>query len=107
LRRGEPVNAIWLLAAALSVFAIGYRFYSKLIADKVLVLDPSRATPAVRNDGLDYVPTEKWIVYGHHFAAIAGAGPWSGPCSPRRWVICRVRCGSCSASSLPVRCRTS
>jgi len=80
LRRGEPVNAIWLLAAALSVFAIGYRFYSKLIADQVLQLDPTRATPAVlRNDGLDYVPTEKWIVYGHHFAAIAGAGPLVGP----------------------------
>jgi carbon starvation protein len=80
LRRGEPVNAIWLLAAALSVFAIGYRFYAKLIADKVLMLDATRATPAVlRNDGLDYVPTDRWIVYGHHFAAIAGAGPLVGP----------------------------
>ena len=80
LRRGEPVNAIWLLAAALAVFAIGYRFYSKLIADRVLGLDPTRATPAIlRNDGLDYVPTDKWIVYGHHFAAIAGAGPLVGP----------------------------
>jgi carbon starvation protein len=62
------------------VFSIGYRFYSKFIADKVLRLDPTRATPAVlRNDGLDYVPTDKWIVYGHHFAAIAGAGPLVGP----------------------------
>ena len=80
LRRGEPINAIWLVAAALATFVIGYRFYSKLIADRVLVLDPTRATPAhLRNDGLDYVPTDKWIVYGHHFAAIAGAGPLVGP----------------------------
>jgi len=80
LSRGESVNAIWLVAAALAVFAIAYRFYSKFIADKVLGLDPTRATPArLRNDGLDYVPTDKWIVYGHHFAAIAGAGPLVGP----------------------------
>jgi carbon starvation protein CstA len=80
LKRGEPVNAIWVVAASLAVFAIAYRFYSKFIADKVLGLDPTRATPAVlRNDGLDYVPTDKWIVYGHHFAAIAGAGPLVGP----------------------------
>jgi carbon starvation protein CstA len=80
LNRGESVNAIWLVAAALAVFAIAYRFYSKFIADKVLGLDPTRATPAqLRNDGLDYVPTDKWIVYGHHFAAIAGAGPLVGP----------------------------
>ena len=80
LNRGESINAIWLVAAALSVFSIGYRFYSKFIADRVLQLDPTRATPAVlRNDGLDYVPTDKWIVYGHHFAAIAGAGPLVGP----------------------------
>jgi carbon starvation protein CstA len=80
LERGESINAIWLVVAALCVFSIGYRFYSKFIADKVLRLDPTRATPAVlRNDGLDYVPTDKWIVYGHHFAAIAGAGPLVGP----------------------------
>jgi carbon starvation protein CstA len=80
LRRGESINAMWLLAAALCVFTIGYRFYAKFIADKVLQLDPTRATPAsLRNDGLDYVPTDKWIVYGHHFAAIAGAGPLVGP----------------------------
>jgi len=80
LERGEPINAIWLVVAALCVFSIGYRFYSKFIAEKVLRLDPTRATPAVlRNDGLDYVPTDKWIVYGHHFAAIAGAGPLVGP----------------------------
>lgn len=80
LRRGEPINAIWLVAAAIAVFVIGYRFYSKFIADSVLRMDPSRATPAVlRNDGLDYVPTDKWVVFGHHFAAIAGAGPLVGP----------------------------
>jgi carbon starvation protein CstA len=80
LGRGESVNAIWLVTAALSVYLIAYRFYSKFIADKVLRVDPSRPTPAVRhNDGLDYVPTNKWILYGHHFAAIAGAGPLVGP----------------------------
>jgi len=80
LNRGESINAIWLVAAALCVFSIGYRFYSKFISDRVLGLDPTRATPALlRNDGLDYVPTDKWIVYGHHFAAIAGAGPLVGP----------------------------
>ncbi|WP_250625098.1 carbon starvation CstA family protein [Pinirhizobacter soli] len=80
LRRGEPINAIWVVAASIAVFMIGYRFYSRMIATKVLQLDPSRATPAVlRNDGLDYVPTDKWVVFGHHFAAIAGAGPLVGP----------------------------
>ena len=80
LRRGEPINAIWVVAASIAVFMIGYRFYSRMIATQVLQLDPSRATPAVlRNDGLDYVPTDKWVVFGHHFAAIAGAGPLVGP----------------------------
>jgi carbon starvation protein len=80
LRRGEPINAIWLVAAAMAVFVIGYRFYGKFIEHSVLRLDPSRATPSVlRNDGLDYVPTDKWVVFGHHFAAIAGAGPLVGP----------------------------
>jgi carbon starvation protein CstA len=80
LHRGESINAMWLLAATLCVFTIGYRFYAKFIAERVLQLDPTRATPAcLRSDGLDYVPTDKWIVYGHHFAAIAGAGPLVGP----------------------------
>src|SRR5438270_4042233 len=80
LRRGEPVNAIWVVTAAIAVFLIAQRFYARFIAEKVLELDPSRATPAVlRNDGLDYVPTHKWVVFGHHFAAIAGAGPLVGP----------------------------
>jgi carbon starvation protein len=80
LRRGETINAAWVVAAALSLFAIGYRFYARFIAERVLRLDPTRATPASRrNDGLDYVPTEKPVLFGHHFAAIAGAGPLVGP----------------------------
>src|SRR5208283_3319841 len=80
LGRGESVNAVWLVTAALCVYFIAYRFYSKFIANKVLRVDDSRPTPAVRhNDGLDYVPTNKWVLFGHHFAAIAGAGPLVGP----------------------------
>jgi carbon starvation protein CstA len=80
LRRGEPINAIWLVAASIAIFVIGYRFYGKFIEHSVLHMDPSRAPPSVlRNDGLDYVPTDKWVVFGHHFAAIAGAGPLVGP----------------------------
>ena len=80
LGRGESVNAVWLVTAALSVYFIAYRFYSKFIADSVLGVDDRRPTPALRHDdGLDYVPTNKWVLYGHHFAAIAGAGPLVGP----------------------------
>jgi carbon starvation protein len=80
LRRGEPINAMWLIVAALCTYAIGYRFYSKFVAAKVLTLDAMRATPAERlNDGRDFVPTNKWVVFGHHFAAIAGPGPLVGP----------------------------
>ena len=80
LQRGEPINAVWLIVAAVCVYLIGYRFYSKFIAEKVLELDASRMTPAWRhNDGLDYVPTDKYVLFGHHFAAIAGAGPLVGP----------------------------
>jgi carbon starvation protein len=80
LKRGEPVNAAWLLVAALCTYAVGYRFYARFIARRVYALDDARATPAVRiNDGHDYVPTSKWVVFGHHFAAIAGAGPLVGP----------------------------
>ncbi|RQO69246.1 carbon starvation protein A [Aquitalea sp. FJL05] len=80
LNRGEPVNAIWLVVAAVSVYSIAYRFYGRFIAKTVLELDAKRLTPAERhNDGLDYVPTNKWVVFGHHFAAIAGAGPLVGP----------------------------
>jgi carbon starvation protein len=80
LSRGETVNALWLVIAALCVYAIAYRFYSLFLARKVLGLDASRQTPAHRrNDGLDYVPTNKYVLFGHHFAAIAGAGPLVGP----------------------------
>jgi len=80
LGRGESVNAVWLVTAALCTYFIAYRFYSKYIAERVLKLDDTRETPAVRhNDGMDYVPTNKWVLYGHHFAAIAGAGPLVGP----------------------------
>jgi carbon starvation protein len=80
LTRGEPVNAVWLVIAAVCTYLVAYRFYSLFIARSVLRLDPARPTPAMRrNDGLDYVPTNKWVVFGHHFAAIAGAGPLVGP----------------------------
>ncbi|MEA1832935.1 carbon starvation CstA family protein [Methylobacterium durans] len=78
--RGESVNALWIVVAAICVYVIAYRYYSLFIADKVMRLDPKRETPAVRhNDGLDYVPTNKTVLFGHHFAAIAGAGPLVGP----------------------------
>ncbi len=80
LSRGEPVNAVWLVVAAVSCYSIAYRFYSLFIARKVFELDDRRRTPALRlNDGLDYVPTNRWVLFGHHFAAIAGAGPLVGP----------------------------
>jgi carbon starvation protein CstA len=80
LNRNEPVSAAWLVTAAICVYLIAYRFYSKFIAEKVCRLDDTRITPAERyNDGLDYVPTNKYVVFGHHFAAIAGAGPLVGP----------------------------
>jgi carbon starvation protein len=80
LSRGETISAAWLVIAAVCVYALAYRFYALFIADRVLGVDPSRPTPAYRhNDGLDYVPTNKYVVFGHHFAAIAGAGPLVGP----------------------------
>src|SRR3982751_2116076 len=78
--RGEPVNSIWLVFAAAGSYAIGYRFYARFIAAKVMALDDRRATPAERlRNGHDFEPTNKWIVFGHHFAAIAGPGPLVGP----------------------------
>jgi len=80
LSRGESINAVWLLTAAVCTYAISYRFYSYFLATKVLELNDRRMTPAVKfNDGLDYVPTHKTVLFGHHFAAIAGAGPLVGP----------------------------
>jgi carbon starvation protein len=80
LHRGEQINAMWLVVAAVCSYALGYRFYSKFVAAKVLALDGQRATPAERlENGRDFVPTNKWVVFGHHFAAIAGPGPLVGP----------------------------
>jgi carbon starvation protein len=80
LHRGEEINAMWLVVAAVCSYAIGYRFYSKFIAARMLALDPVRATPAERlENGRDFVRTNKWVVFGHHFAAIAGPGPLVGP----------------------------
>ncbi len=80
VRRGEPINAMWLVVGAACCYALGYRFYSKFIAAKMLALDALRATPAERlENGRDYVVTSKWFVFGHHFAAIAGPGPLVGP----------------------------
>lgn len=78
--RGEPLNAVWLVAGASCIYALGYRFYSRFIAYRVLGLDNTRATPAERlENGHDFLPTNKWVVFGHHFAAIAGPGPLVGP----------------------------
>lgn len=80
LSSGESINAIWILTTAVCVYAIAYRFYSKFIAQKIFQLDDTRKTPSeINNDGKDYVPTNKWVLFGHHFAAIAGAGPLVGP----------------------------
>jgi len=92
--RGEHVNAVWLVLAAICVYSIAYRFYSLFIANKVFGLDSRRLTPAHRlADGLDYVPTNKHVLFGHHFAAIAGAGPLVGPILLRRWGIYQERYG--------------
>src|SRR3990167_184492 len=80
LHQGETINALWLVTTAISVYLIGYRFYARFIADKVLAISDQRMTPAhAFNDGKDYVPTHKAVLFGHHFAAIAGAGPLIGP----------------------------
>src|SRR5437016_10501922 len=80
LNRGEAVNAAWLVVAAVCVYFMAYRFYGLFVANRVLGVDATRPTPAARhNDGLDYVPTNRYVLFGHHFAAIAGAGPLVGP----------------------------
>jgi carbon starvation protein len=102
--RNEPVNALWVLIAASCVYLLGYRFYSAWIAARVLSADPSRATPAERYDnGRDFVPTHRWIVFGHHFAAIAGPGPLVGPTLAAQfgylpgtlWIIVGAVLGGC------------
>jgi carbon starvation protein len=80
LHRGETISAAWLVLAALGTYLVGYRFYSRFLAEKIFELDDRRATPAERLDnGRDYCPTSRWVLFGHHFAAIAGAGPLVGP----------------------------
>src|ERR1700704_4493540 len=102
--RGEQINALWLVVAAVSTYAVGYRFYSSFISAKVLALDPLRATPAERlENGRDFVPTNKWVVFGHHFAAIAGPGPLVGPVLAAQfgylpgtlWIIAGAVLGGC------------
>jgi len=104
LHRGEQINAMWLVVAAVSTYAVAYRFYSSFIAAKLLALDPRRATPAERlEDGRDFVPTNKWVVFGHHFAAIAGPGPLVGPVLAAQfgylpgtlWIIAGAVLGGC------------
>jgi len=78
--RGETIGAAWLIVAAVCTYLVAYRFYSRFIAEKVFELDPRRATPAERlNNGRDFVPTNRWILFGHHFSAISGAGALVGP----------------------------
>lgn len=80
LYRGESISALWLVTAALALYAVGYRFYCRFLATKVYQLDDQRLTPAVtQEDGRDFLPTNRWVLYGHHFAAIAGPGPLLGP----------------------------
>jgi carbon starvation protein len=104
LHRGEQINALWLVIAAVATYSVGYRFYSGFIAAKVLALDPLRATPAERLDnGRDFIPTNKWVVFGHHFAAIAGPGPLVGPVLAAQfgylpgtlWIIAGAVLGGC------------
>ncbi len=80
IARDEPINSLWIITAAVCVYILGYRFYAKWIETRVYVVDKTRATPAERlNNGRDYIPTHRWVLFGHHFAAIAGAGPLVGP----------------------------
>ncbi len=104
LKRQEPINAMWLIVAAACVYLVGYRFYSRFIALKVMELDDRRATPAERlEDGRDFVPTNKWVVLGHHFAAIAGPGPLVGPTLAAQlgylpgtlWIVAGAVLGGC------------
>src|ERR1700678_741524 len=104
LHRDEPINALWLVVAATCCYALGYRFYSKFIATKILALDGLRATPAERlENGRDFLLTNKWVVFGHHFAAIAGPGPLVGPVlaaqfgylSSTLWIVIGAVLGGC------------
>src|SRR5271168_3114704 len=104
IHRGEPINALWLVVAATCCYALGYRFYSRFIAARILALDGLRATPAERlENGRDFLVTNKWVVFGHHFAAIAGPGPLVGPVLAAQfgylpgtlWIIAGAVLGGC------------
>src|SRR5437899_11347098 len=95
LSRGETVNAAWLLVAAVCTYAVAYRFYSRFLAARVFGLDERRATPAERfNNGRDFVPTNRWVLYGHHFAPSRERARWSAPCSRPSSASCREPSGS-------------
>ena len=113
--RGETINAIWFVVAAACVYLVAYRFYSAWICAKVLVLDETRATPAERfNNGRDFVPTNKWVVFGHHFAAIAGPGPLIGPTLAMQfgylpgtiWILVGAVLGGCVQDMVIMFCST-
>ena len=115
LQRSESINSTWFIVAAICIYAIGYRFYSAFIAARVLSLDASRQTPAVRhNDGRDFVPTNRWIVFGHHFAAIAGPGPLVGPILAAQfgylpgtlWILIGAVLGGCVQDFVILACST-
>ncbi|HVY64498.1 MAG TPA: carbon starvation CstA family protein [Gammaproteobacteria bacterium] len=113
LNRGESINALWFIVAAICIYALGYRFYSAFLAAKVFALDPTRATPAERfSDGRDFVPTNRWIVFGHHFAAIAGPGPLIGPTLAAQfgylpgtlWILIGATLGGCVQDFVSLFC---
>jgi carbon starvation protein len=113
LSRGESINAMWFILAAVCIYALGYRFYSAFLAAKVLTLDATRATPAERfNDGRDFVPTNRWVVFGHHFAAIAGPGPLIGPTLAAQfgylpgtlWILAGAVLGGCVQDFVALFC---
>src|SRR5208283_3947467 len=104
LHRGEPLNATWFVVAAVCCYMVAYRLYSAFIAARLLALDDTRATPAeIHDDGRDFVPTNKWVLFGHHFAAIAGPGPLVGPTLAAQfgylpgtlWIIIGAVIGGC------------
>ena len=108
LFRGETVNAVWFVIAAVCTYVIGFRFYARLIEMKIVKPRDEHATPAeILENGTDYMPTDRRVLFGHHFAAIAGAGPWWVRCWPSRWATCRAPSGSSSAPSSPGVCRTT
>jgi carbon starvation protein len=112
-RRGESIDAMWFIVAAICIYAVGYRFYSAFLAAKVFALDSTRATPAERfSDGRDFVPTNRWVVFGHHFAAIAGPGPLIGPTLAAQfgylpgtlWILIGATLGGCVQDFVALYC---